>query len=554
MSRSNRRRAAEFRTIAEALDAAAGGDATLRFFSSRGELASTMSYAALRDAALAAGRALLSSGLAPGDRVAVIAETGPDFLNMFHGCQYAGLVPCPLPFMTFVGGRDAYCARIGSLMRAADAKAICTPAALESLAREAADGIGARVLSFDQLRVDGPDVAMTPSGPDELAYIQFSSGSTAAPKGVPVRQSALRANVAAILNDGVQLTDEDRAFSWLPFYHDMGLVSLSLAALFGQCPVDYIAPSSFARRPGLWIELMSRLGSTITAAPTFGYRLAAQRAAPQESADLSRLRIAGVGGDMIRTDDLEAFASAMSAKGFDAAAFRPSYGLAEATLAVAFADRLETHAPSPPDAGQPGERARRFVVCGRVISGHELIIAAPDGATVPAEEIGRILVRGPSIMEGYVHPPRDGSPLGPDGFLDTGDLGYLVEGKLVVTGRAKDVLHFRGRNIWPEDIEWTAERIPPLKAGDAAAFGVSDEGGDDRLVVLVQSGLPDEEAEALCHRVRTAVSEAAGVVCDVVTVPPRSLPLTSSGKLSRQAARLKYLGGEFGHVPSEPDR
>ena len=542
-------RGAQFRTIAEALDAAAGGDAGLGFFSSRGELASTMSYAALREAALTAGRALLSGGLARGDRVAVIAETGPDFLSTFHGCQYAGLVPCPLPFMAFIGGRDAYCARIGSLMRAAGAKAICTPAALESVAREAAEGIGALVLSFDQLRSHGANVPMTPSGPDDLAYIQFSSGSTAAPKGVPVRQAALRANVAAILNDGVQLTQEDRAFSWLPFYHDMGLVSLSLAALFGQCPVDYIAPSSFARRPGLWIELMSRLGSTITAAPTFGYRLAAQRAAPADAIDLSRLRIAGVGGDMIRLDDLEAFATALSSKGFDAAAFRPSYGLAEATLAVAFADRLETHDPSP-DAAQPGESARRFVVCGRVISGHELIIAAPDGAPMPSGEVGRILVRGPSIMDGYVRPSADGSPLGPDGFLDTGDLGYLVEGKLVVTGRAKDVLHFRGRNIWPEDIEWTAERIPPLKAGDTAAFGVSDGAGDDRLVVLVQSGMPDDVAETLCQRVRVAVSEAAGVICEVVTVPPRSLPFTSSGKLSRQAARLKYLGGEFGRVPS----
>jgi fatty-acyl-CoA synthase len=548
MSRSNGQRAAEFRTIAEALDAAAGGDAGLRFFSSRGELASTMSYAALRDAALAAGRVLLSSGLERGDRVALIAETGPDFLSAFYGCQYGGLVPCPLPFMAFIGGRDAYCARIGSLMRAADARAICAPAALESLAREAAEGIGARVLSFDQLRSEGAETPMTPGGANDLAYIQFSSGSTAAPKGVPVRQAALRANVAAILSDGMRLTDEDRAFSWLPFYHDMGLVGFSLAPLFGQCPVDYIAPSSFARRPGLWIDLMSRLGSTITYAPTFGYRLAAQRAAPQEAADLSRLRIAGVGGDLIRTDDLEAFASAMSAKGFDAAAFRPSYGLAEATLAVAFADRLETHAP--PDTAQPSERARRFVVCGRVISGHELIIAAPDGAPMPGGEVGRILVRGPSIMEGYVRPPEDGSPRGSDGFLDTGDLGYLVEGKLVVTGRAKDVLHFRGRNIWPEDIEWTAEQIPLLKAGDTAAFGVSDDAGDDRLVVLVQSALDGDEAEALCHRVRTAVSEGAGVICEVVRVPPRSLPLTSSGKLSRQAARLKYLGAEFGPIPS----
>jgi fatty-acyl-CoA synthase len=549
MSQTKRCRAAEFTTIAEALDAAASGDAGLRFFSSRGELASTMSYAALRKAALTAGRALLSSGLARGDRVALIAETGPDFLTAFYGCQNAGLVPCPLPFMAFIGGRDAYCARIGSLMRAADAKAICAPAALESVAREAVEGIGAQMLSFDQLRIDDASMPMTPSGPDGLAYIQFSSGSTAAPKGVPVRQAALRANVAAILSDGMRLTDKDRAFSWLPFYHDMGLVGFSLAPLFGRCPVDYIAPSSFARRPGLWIDLMSRLGSTITYAPTFGYRLAAQRAAPQEAADLSRLRIAGVGGDMIRTDDLEAFASAMRAKGFDAAAFRPSYGLAEATLAVAFADGLETHDPSS-DAAQPSEGARRFVVCGRVISGHELVIAAPDGAPMPGGEVGRILVRGPSIMEGYVHPPEDGSPLGSDGFLDTGDLGYLVEGKLVVTGRAKDVLHFRGRNIWPEDIEWTAEQIPPLKAGDTAAFGVSDDAGDDRLVVLVQSALDGDEAEALCHRVRTAISEAAGVICEVVRVPPRSLPLTSSGKLSRQAAREKYLDGQFGRVPS----
>jgi fatty-acyl-CoA synthase len=335
----------------------------------------------------------------------------------------------------------------------------------------------------------------------------------------------------------------------------------------GQVTVDYISTPSFARRPALWLKLMSDNRSTIAYSPSFGYDLAARRTnGGAASLDLSAWRVAGIGGDMVRADVLEFFAEHMAPAGFDPRAFVPSYGMAESTLAVTFGDldtpvrvdvidrahsKLSRRAvPVAADQEHAPERTRSFVVCGRPLPGHEVVVRDHQGRTLGEREIGHVLVRGPSLMAGYFdNPEATEAVMDPDGFMDTGDMGYLLDGEIVITGRAKDLILHNGRNIWPQDIEWAVEQIEPLRSGDVAAFALEGTDGAEEVVVLVQCRLAREaEMEELRRQAAAAVHRSAGVECEIVLVPPRSLPFTSSGKLSRAAAKSRFLSGDIAEI------
>jgi fatty-acyl-CoA synthase len=575
------RLAGDFDSLTEALDYAARGETGLNFHSGRGALELALPYRELRDRSLDAGRRLLSTGLKHGDRVAVIAETGPDFLSVFFGCQYAGLIPCPLPHTVYVGGKEAYIARVAAMLRAAKASALIGTSDLTGLLRESSEGAGAFVLTHEDLMALPATGALAPFGPDDPAYIQYSSGSTSAPKGILITQRSVTTNARCILRHGLVQRADDRGFCWLPLYHDMGLVGFCIAPMAGQGSVDYLATSSFARRPALWLKLMSENGTTITYAPTFGYDLAAQRiGADARDLDLSALRVAGIGGDMLRADRLAAFAEALAPAGFAPAAFLPSYGLAEATLAVSFGD-LESemevdvidrehfgsagvalpvphettpgHEATPGHETKPGPETRpgplrtmSFVCCGTPLPGHDLVIVDAQGSALPDRVVGRVHVRGPSLMAGYYGRPEESAAvMQPDGFMDTGDLGYRVKDRLFVTGRSKDMILHNGRNIWPQDVEWAVERVGLLGTGDAAAFAM-DVGGREEITVLVHCRTSVEaERSVLRQAVADAVSATTGTPCVVHLVPPRSLPFTSSGKLSRAEAKRRFLSGEI---------
>ncbi len=554
---------APFATLAEGLDYAAQGVTGFNFYSARGALQDVLPYALLRRRALSTARKLLSLGFERGDRVAVVAETGPDFIVVFFACQYAGLVPCPMPYTMYIGGKDAYVERVAGMLRAARAGTVITPEDLLGHISEGADRAGAkRVLTFGDLQ-SLPEAAtkLEPFRADEQAYIQYSSGSTSSPKGVLISQAAIAANTRGILRHGMRITQDDRAFSWLPLYHDMGLVGFCLAPMMGQCTVDFLATTSFARRPALWLKLMSDNQSTITYSPSFGYDLAARRInGDAPSLNLSRLRVAGIGGDMVRADVLQLFADTLGVAGFRSAAFLPSYGMAETTLAISFVDAdapfridsIDRHALKTEARAVPakGEAARSFVVCGKPMPDSVVEIRNDSGQPLGERRVGRIFVKSPSLMAGYYH-TEDATyaAVGSDGFLDTGDRGYWLDGEIVITGRAKDLILHNGRNIWPQDIEWAAEHIEPLRSGDVAAFAVEGRDGDDDVVVLVQCRLQDEVSiESLRHAVSAAIHRSAGVECKIVMVPPKSLPFTSSGKLSRSAAKQKYLSGEIAEI------
>jgi len=550
-------RRGDFATLTEALDFAAAGETGLNFHDLRGKLTLALPYRELREQALQIARGLLAAGLAPGDRVGLIADTTPDFVRAFFACQYAGLAPAPMPLPTPLGGREAYVAQIGRMLGAAAAAAVIAPVEFEAWAAEAAEVSGsARMLRLSDLPA-GADQALPQIAPEQTSYLQFSSGSTRTPAGVVVTHRALMANAVAITRDGLQVTAEDRAVSWLPLYHDMGLIGFLLSPLASQMTVDLLPTAAFVRRPLLWLDLISRHGGTISYSPTFGYDLCARRGDAAGELDLSRWRIAGVGGDMVRAGPLETFAERFAAVGFRRTAFVASYGMAEATLALTMApldqglqaelvdvDRMERDGQVV--SGEAAERRRSFVRCGPILPGHELEVRDETGAALPEGRVGRIFVRGPSLMREYFRQPEaTAAVLSPDGWLDTGDLGYLSGGQITPTGRSKDLILLNGRNIWPQDLEWTAESgVEGLRSGDVAAISLGET--EETVMLLVQCRSSDAAVrQRISDEVAALMRARHGVDAQIRLVGPRALPQTSSGKLSRSKARAMFESGAF---------
>ncbi len=552
-----------FATIPEALDYAAQGETGLNFYSARGDLVERLAYRELREQALANARRFVRAGVPPGARIAILADSNGDFMRVFFGAQYAGLVPTPLPLPQSFGGRDAYIDQVRRQIAGCDAAAAFAPTELLPYLEEACAG---RAMSFvgDAKALDAlPDAEADLPAPDPngLCYLQYSSGSTRFPLGVAMTHRAVLHNIRAIADHGLVIVPGDRCTSWLPLYHDMGLVGFLLTPVGCQMSVDYLATRDFARRPLLWLSLLTRNGSTLSFSPTFGYELCARRAetASTEGLDLRTWRGAGIGGDMIRPRVLSRFIEAFGPRGFQPGAFVPSYGMAETGLAVSFnplgqgmrtdrvdLDAMANEALARPTADAASGRAREFVLCGVPMPGHAIEVRDDDGRAQGERRVGRIYTRGASVMSCYFNAPEDTRRvLGPDGWLDTGDLGYWLDGQIVVTGRVKDLILVNGRNLWPQDLEWAAEHVPAVRSGDAAAFSVEGEDGE-RVVVLVQCRGADPQLRAeLARDVAGAVNEIVGIDCTVVLVPPKSLPQTSSGKLSRSRAKARYLAGDF---------
>jgi fatty-acyl-CoA synthase len=556
-------RRADFETLWEGLDYAARGDAGFNFFTARGELKQTLTYRALCDEARALAQRLVALDLARGDRILMVADTEPDFCVAFMATQYAGLVPVPVAIPTSLGGRGPYVEQLRHQLEGCGAAAAWAPKDLVGFLREAADGLPLRMLG------DASDYAALPSGDDmrpfvkdEPSYLQYSSGSTRFPKGIDIPQRVLMANAFAIGNHGLAVRPGDRCASWLPFYHDMGLVGFMLSPMLNQLSVDYMATRDFARRPLTWLNLISEYRGTLAYSPSFGYELCVRRLrdGTDFKADLSSWRAAGIGGDMVQHAVLQRFQDTFGPYGFRATAFVPSYGMAETTLAMTFApldrgatvdtiarDALERDRAEPTE---PGPASRTFVACGPALPGHEIEVRDSVGKALPERQIGRVFFRGPSVMRGYFNQPElTRETLSVDGWLDTGDLGYLLKGEIVITGRAKDLIILNGRNIWPQDLEWAAEdAISELRRGDVAAISIEDAGKEDSeaIVVLVQCRSSDPEArEKLKRDVAAVLQQAMAVESTVVLVPPHGLPQTSSGKLSRAKAKANYLQGVY---------
>jgi fatty-acyl-CoA synthase len=556
------RRFADFATLGEALDYAARGDRGLNFHDARGVLVRPYRFSELRSDALEAAYRLTARGVRPGDRIALVAETSPEFAALFFGAVYAGAWPVPLPLPTSFGGRESYIEQLLVQLRSCEPTIILFPQELESMCGAAAGEVGIAASAWEAFGREPASPRRLPaSRPEDIAYLQYSSGSTRFPHGVAISHRALLSNLAAHSRN-MEVVEGDRCVSWLPWYHDMGLVGCLLSPVANQVSADYLKTEDFARRPLAWLDLISRnKGTTLSYSPTFGYDICARRIGSQtkvaERFDLSRWRVAGNGADMIRPDVMQAFVDAFADAGFNASSFLPSYGLAEATLAVSIMPPgegivvelvEETLLAGCGDRSRDRpQRYRAIVNCGRPAQGMEVVIRDEDGSDLPERAIGKVHARGPSIMTGYFQDEEaTAACLDSDGWLDTGDMGYLSDGYLYIVGRAKDMIIINGRNHWPQDIEWAVEQLPGFKAGDIAAFAITTPGGEETPAVLVQCRTSDPtERERLRETIRERVRAITGMNCVIELVPPRTLPRTSSGKLSRAKARNLYLSGEI---------
>ncbi len=554
------RRFADFATFGDALDYAANGNRGFNFHDPRGNLIRPYPFSELREDARAMALRLIAADVEPGDRIALVAETGSEFAALFCGAIYAGAWPVPLPLPTSFGGKDNYIDQIAVQMKSAEPKFLFYPQELETMASAAANRQGCAGVSWEAFAEQPAIERELPHvDPDDICFLQYSSGSTRFPHGVAITHRALMANLAGH-SHGMEIGPLDRCISWLPWYHDMGLVGCFLSPIGNQFSVDYLKTEDFARRPLAWLDLISRNpGNSVSFSPTFGYDICARRVSSQtnvaERFDLTRWRIAGNGADMIRPDVMQNFVNCFADAGFKASAFLPSYGLAESTLAVTLmppGDGIrvelveeERLSGSPRDLSRPA-RYRAIVNCGVPVRGMELEIRGENGKALADHRIGKVWCRGSSVMHSYYRDPEATADCMVDGWLDTGDMGYLVDGHLFVVGRAKDMIIINGKNHWPQDIEWAVEQLPGFHQGDIAAFALETDDGEEVPAVLVHCRISDPEERKKLHGViREKVRSITGMNCVVELVPPRTLPRTSSGKLSRAKAKKLYLEGEI---------
>lgn len=554
------RRLSNFATFGDALDYAARGQRGMNFHDPRGALKRAYPYSELREDSLVMARRLVAHGVKKGDRIALVAETGPEFAALFCGCIYAGAWPVPLPLPTSFGGKDSYIDQLAVQLSSSDPLALFYPAEIAEMAGAAAARQGCQGIIWEDFAQNAaPECALPESHPEDICYLQYSSGSTRFPHGVAVTHASLLNNLAGH-GEGMNLIESDRCVSWLPWYHDMGLVGCFLSLIANQVSVDYLKTEDFARRPLAWLDLISRNpGTTASYSPTFGYDICARRISSQshvsERFDLSRWRIAGNGADMIRPDVMQGFVNAFAEAGFKASAFLPSYGLAEATLAVTIMPpgegirvelvEEERLSGTPRDLSRPA-RYRAIVNCGKPVKDMAVEIRGEHGEVLADHHIGKVWCKGPSVMVGYFRDAEATAACMVDGWLDTGDMGYQVDGYLFIVGRAKDMIIINGKNHWPQDIEWAVEQLPGFNHGDIAAFSVETDNGEEAPAVLVHCRVSDPVARVeLRDLIRDKVRSITGMNCIVELVPPRTLPRTSSGKLSRAKAKKLYLSGEI---------
>ncbi len=551
---------AGFDTLTSALEYAAEGVTGYNFYDARGNLRSVLPYSLLRDNARITARRLSGFNLPRGSRVAIVADTSPEFVELFFACRYAGLVPFAIPIPVNLGSHAIYVQQLKGMLESSQASIAVANIDYVGFLEEASAGadhlawVGtpAKLSELPMLAIE-----LQLNHPEETAYLQFTSGSTRTPRGVVITERALMCNLQGIVRNGLEIKPNDRSASWLPFYHDMGLVGLVLAPMVTQISVDYLATRDFAIRPLQWLRLISRNRCTVAFSQPFGLKLCSLRVRESDlkELDLSCWRAAGIGAEMIRPETLRNFAEKFASAGFDGNAFLPCYGLAESTLAVTFSKIGEGCKSIQVDSKTlidkrmaarlqaDGRKQNEFVNCGRPLPGHIVKIVDENGQQLSEMMVGSVLVHGDSVMTGYYNNLEEtNKALKSGNWLDTGDIGFLFEGDLFITGRRTDVIIVNGRNIRAQDIEELAEQQPEVRSREASAFGINDEDGTTTIVLVIECRLTSvAERQSLIIRLQQLVYMAFGVNCVVELVPPHTLPRTSSGKLSRFAARQGYI-------------
>ena len=541
-------------TITDALIAAGSSDRGIRAIEYDGR-SLLLSYNTLLSESLRVAGALHARGLVPGDRVALVVPEVSEFIRAFFGITAAGLVPVPLCPPAQAGDLPTFARQSRHILVASRASAVVTSEDVAPLLD--VSGIdGLAVLTIESLR-GGPAIAVPTRVPlNAPALLQFTSGSTAAPKGVVLTHANLHANARAIAGPrGLDARPTDIGVSWLPLYHDMGLIGMLLSAVYTCVDTVVMSPVLFLKRPTAWLEAISTYRGTVSFAPNFAYELCLRRVKPSQidALDLSSWRLAGCGAEPIRPDTLRAFAERFARAGFRASSFVASYGLAEHSLAVAFgrdgihedavdAQQLVHHSIAVPSANG-STRVVRLVGCGHALPGHELKIVDDEGRTLPERHLGSILARGPSVMQGYFEDPVATAVALRDGWLHTGDLGYLADGQLFVCGRTKDLIIRQGRKYHPPDLESAIADLPGVRSSGVVVFGISRIDEPDEVVAVLEARA-SIASDGVVEQARRRVRETAGLELDrVVVTPPGTIPRTTSGKVRRAETRDRYLAG-----------
>ncbi|NBD12569.1 fatty acyl-AMP ligase [Corallococcus silvisoli] len=501
----------------------------------------------------AAGLARL--GVKPGDRVALLLPTSPAFMDAYFGALLAGAVPVPLYPPVRLGRLEEYHRSTARMLQLTGAVVVLTDTRVRLLlgpsVEQARPPLGCHTVDAVMHGDEDLEVEVTP---DALGLIQFSSGSTVDPKPVALTHGALVAQVAALevampLSPGVMPV----GVSWLPLYHDMGLIGCVLAALYYPGSLVLIPPEVFLAKPALWLRALSRHRGFVSPAPNFAYGLCLKRVkdADLQGVDLSAWMHALNGAEPVSADTLRRFAERFGRWGFSARALRPVYGLSEASLAVTFPPegRGPRELGVDPEAlareGQARDGARTLVSVGAPVAGFEVQVRGEDGAALPERRVGRVFAKGPSLMRGYFGDAEaTARVMGGEGWLDTGDLGFSADGELYLTGRAKDLVIIRGANHSPQAFEEPLLQVEGVRTGCAVALGFTPEGSEDEALLILAEWAERGDTASVEADIRAAVVEATGVQPHTVRLlEPGTLPRTSSGKLRRSEALRRYLAG-----------
>ena len=574
-------------TLTAAIEEAAKADPTIGFrfvsddgvpgFGGKGTSEASFSFTALERASARYGGAMQALGLRKGDRVVLICPANEDFILCFFGALRAGIVPVPIYPPLGLGQLQGYLDNTRHIVAKSGARAIVTTAQIKRLLGtvQAAAPALEQVVAVEAIRESLEVLKPEKIGPDDIAFLQFTSGSTSRPKGVALTHANLMANAKCIMEDGLQIRPGDTGISWLPLYHDMGLIGFVLSPVVRTVPVVFLPPLLFLKRPITWFQAITRHKGTIAFAPNFAFALCVKRIKDKdlEGIDLSSWRIAGCGAEPIRPETLEAFAERFRPIGFDKNALLPSYGMAESSLAISFTELGEGMKTISVDGetlwaentmhlvAEDDARAIRLVSCGPKFPHHDIQAFGPDDAEkpLPEDRVGELRIKGPSVMSGYWEDAERTKESFANGWLKTGDLGFLHDGHVFICGRSKEVIIVNGRNYYPQDIEWEASRADGVRKGNVVAFGAKDNVERDRERVVVafecQDATKDAEPKDLAiekavvvQAVRKMVQEGMSLTLDdVVPLASGVLPKTSSGKLQRAKTRELYESGELYH-------
>jgi 1-acyl-sn-glycerol-3-phosphate acyltransferase len=524
-----------------------------------------LSYGALADAASAVASGLLAAGLDRGDRVAIMLPTGQDYFVVFTGVWLAGLVPVPIYPPAQLSQLEEHLRRQARLLDNAGARALVTvPEAMVAarLLRPLVPSLRIVRTPAELALADTHPLPLPAVGPGDTALIQYTSGSTGDPKGVVLTHAQLLANIRA-MGEAAELTTSDILVSWLPLYHDMGLIGMWHVPMYFGIPLIVMSPLTFLARPAIWLETVSRYGATLSAGPNFAFQSCVDRIsdADLDQLELSSWRIAFNGSEPVSPTTLARFAERFGPRGFRPEAMCPAYGLAEVGVGVAFTplgkgprlDIVERTSLQregravPAHAGDPN--GLELVGCGVPLPGYEIRVVGPRGDELPDRREGAVECRGPSATAGYFANETANEKLWRRGWLSTGDLGYVAEGQLFLTGRDKDLIIRGGHNLHPEELERALEELPGVRRRGVAVFASADPGrGTERLIAVVETNVKDSWART---NLKTQIIDKSVELLDtapdeVVLTAPGALLHTANGKLRRTATREAFESGRLG--------